>query len=296
MLYSTACIYTPGLTIESEKREVSFEMKKRILFGWGPRLNVKAQIKIRPYSFQAIKSCVAFRVIPSLIESSMGYESEVIGIEAPQMLGLRAGDVSVEVQISGDNFLGSIVKALAKDKIKDSIKTAIETQFEKRIDDLDLDKPEWVEKLVNSTYQEKLTNKLSHKLKIALQRQYIPDGKVLGSKMYDLCLATVSPLILPAPFKTTLLNDCLDFKQVSMEFFKTDSSSKKKGCYKYFTRLTELDPIIPSSSDLFKTCRFNHTLTIQVKPYLVPVASCLLNKWKDKSNLDCSFEIPNIRL
>ncbi len=301
-LFGTACMYSPGVTVSSPEVSASFTAKKNVLWGIASvKSDIKTKIEIEPYSYDAMKSCVAFRVSATLINKELEFESEIIATQKPKIIGLKKGKFVVDVSVKGGNFLGKVVNTFAKDKIEAGVKSAIEKRLDSKIDkmlDSDLENGQWVEKFVKGSYHDKLTNRFGEALRRALARNYVSKASDIGATIVSQCLRLASKIqatAAQAATKEELLNACQDFTTARIESFEPDAQSQRMGCYKDFTRVTDIDPIAKPTPDFLKDCKFNHRLEVKVRAALKPLASCLVSQWKENYTGSCEVEIRQLQ-
>lgn len=298
-MFARACLYSPGVSIESERQEIKFRAKKKTsywLFSVTTSIDVKTKIYVSPYSFKAMKSCADIKVTPKMVGSSLTYETKIIAISYPQTFGLEKGKIDISVDSSGGNFLGSVINFFANDKIEESIKKSIESKLGGTLNKVDIENGVWVEKLTKDSYDKLFTNNLSQKLSEALAKNHTPKVKDLGIRAHNRCLSKVRGLKLPGleVLKNQLMADCKDFENITLQSFIPNAKSSDLGCYTNFTRLTDIDPVTKPNYKILNDCKFEHKIEIRVKPYMKPLANCVLNHLKEGSEVSCVNEIAGL--
>jgi hypothetical protein len=288
-LFARACVYAPGVSVESDKQRITFSATRVInlwLTSLKTTIDVTTDIYVSPYSFQAMKSCGDIAVKPVVKNGRIEYATEVLGIKYPETIGLDEGKVSINVSVKGGNFLGSIVNFFAEDKIKSSIKKALENKLGDKVDKLDIESGKWVEELTKDSYDKLFTNNLSKKLAEAMSKDFSPNINELTTKIVSSCQSLVNEIKNPALdkiHKDELLKDCLDFKSLSVNGFIADKASAQAGCYRDFIRLTQLDPITRPVVQELRNCKFTHQISVNVKDRFKPIATCLLDRIIEKN-------------
>jgi hypothetical protein len=294
-LFSTACIYSPGVKIDSPRKVIKFTAKKDL---WVSSLksDITVNIQIKPYSFEAMKSCFSFRIMPVLQGKAISYNTEIIGIATPSIIGLSKGEIIIDVDVKGGNFIGSVLNSYVKGPVTKAIKKSIQDKMGDKVDDFldkDLENGKWVKKYIDSSYHEYLTNNMAKKIRDAMKIDYTPENDV-GDSMVKKCTSMVAGLKLsPAQeyFRSTIAQECQNMRNITFQSFLADSASSSLGCYERYTRISDIDPITKPRYKVLNECKFGHKVELQVKPYLKPLASCLINQWKENFNSDCTKEI-----
>jgi hypothetical protein len=295
-LFTTACIYSPGVKIDAPLQVIKFTAKKD-LYLTSLKSDVKTKIQITPFSFESMKSCISLRVLPKVDGKNITYEAEIIAIEKPTIIGFKKGEIKVDVDVSGGNFLGSLVNSFIEDPVSDAIEKAIKDKMSDKVDQFvkkDMQTGDWVRKFLNASYHDYLTNNIGKKIREAMSQQYIPET-TMGDSIYKQCNSIVSKISGLDPYrKAEFAKDCLDFQNITFKSFLADANSTAQKCYVDYTRVTEIDPVTKPKIKALVDCKFNHTIEFSVKPYLKPLANCLANQWKEDFTGDCSSEVSTV--
>lgn len=309
-LGGVACLYLPGLKTDVSDVENSFVATKKIWF-FSIKARVTTKVAFDDNSFDAVKSCLAFKVMPAVDAKTqdLTYKYELVSRTKPEFMNLKYGKIHVNVNVEGANFLGSFVLLFVKSMVVSKVKKAIEKALNDKMHGIyedDVLSGKWFAKYFDKKFNVKATTHLSEALEKSLAKPYTPSsqslaegyGKACGSASADLSeqlQALVDSKRITTDQKSTLESEmksfCKDIAGVQARVFLKNKESQAAGCYTDFLRPTDFDPIIKPAIPVAKSCRFDHQLYAQVDDNYTELGRCVLDQWKFKYSKSCEPQV-----
>jgi hypothetical protein len=186
--------------------------------------------------------------MPILQGKVISYSTEIIGIATPAITGLSKGEIIIDEDVQGGNFIGSVLNSYVKGPVTKAIKKSIQDKMGDKVDDFldkDLESGKWVKKYIDSSYHEYLTNNMAKKIRDAMKIDYTPKNDI-GDSIVKKCMMMMADLKLSPTqeyFRNTITQECQNMRTITFQSFLADSASSSLGCYERFTSISDIDPI-----------------------------------------------------
>lgn len=312
-MVGVACVYVPGAKTKISTIKNSFVAKKKIVF-LTSKISIGTTIKVGEGSFDAIKTCMSFQVVPhtDAKTKALSYKYTMIAQTKPQFLNLKRGPIKVEVTAKGANWLGSIVNKFANSIITKQVKAEILKQVSKQVDNIyesDVLDGRWFAKYLNAKNL-KLVDSLKEPLKKSLEKAYTPDTSALVASYQKACervqktsLAEFKKVVNAGGATAAQMQKltqkfdhfCGDFASLKISAFLKDSASTAAGCYSGSVRATDMDPLLrPRFKKTVFDCKFTHKVTVKVDSAFKGLGGCMMNQWKRNYSDSCRDEVIGI--
>jgi hypothetical protein len=298
-LISNVCIFIPGLTVRSERKEIKVDAEKRMLF---LKFKADAEIKVDPgyLVFDKAKVCSSF----DITVSNKGPQIKFLKMESPVFTGLKHAGLKVDADVDLHGILkviANIAKIIGIDieeKMEKTIEERIRAEVKGRVEKVekqDIATGKWLVKYLNAgIFQGKLVDQLELGLDQEINRRGPTSNWDMAATLEAGCAALGKHYGKHLGGNFELI--CRKSFELKAQLFVEVPGNRKKGCYSHYFAASDWRGVQGQQPWWNQDCKVRNYISVTVPEELTPIYSCiqeiLKTRSKDILKIDaCSEEV-----